>query len=437
MKPRTIAVAALLWAMFLGIYLPQAGHGFIQDDFRWILESKVNSIGGVVRLFSANVGFYRPVVSLSFAADYAVWNLHAFGYSLTNLAFCLLASALLYLLARRLGLSQFASLVVMALWLFNFHAVNMAVLWISGRTALLACVFSLLCAHAILRGRYLIAGVMALAAALAKEEAVMLPALFAIFIVASERRYSTALKTAPLWVAVAAYLLLRSQSGAFWPGNAPSFYQLSVAPDLLLRNVAEYADRAATVAFVVALAFAVASRIRWVDFTLDERRALLFGAIWVPAMFALTVFLPVRSSLYALLPSIGTTVAAGVVAAVAERRNRARFLRVATVLAVAIALLFPVYRARNRRWVEPAELSDQTTMTLVRDLHGTGPTHVQLIDDPAERFNFATAFGGLLSEALTLHLGDGWTGEVVTSVADTQLDARVYRLANGRIARVR
>ena len=103
-------VAALLWATFLAIYVPQAGHGFIQDDFRWIHESQLHSAGDLVRLFSANVGFYRPLVSLSFAVDYRIWGLQPFGYGLTNLTFGLLGSLLLYQLARRFGLTRRSSL---------------------------------------------------------------------------------------------------------------------------------------------------------------------------------------------------------------------------------------------------------------------------------------------------------------------------------------
>ena len=47
-------VAALLpVAVFLAVYLPRVGHGFILDDYRWVL-------------------FYRPVVALTLGLDHAL-----------------------------------------------------------------------------------------------------------------------------------------------------------------------------------------------------------------------------------------------------------------------------------------------------------------------------------------------------------------------------
>src|SRR5687767_13492322 len=105
-----VAAAALLATLFLVIYLPDVGHGFIADDFGWIAESRLGSVSDAIGLFTANVGFYRPVVSLSFALDHAIWGTNAFGYGLTNLALCLANAAMLFALARRLGLPVAAAL---------------------------------------------------------------------------------------------------------------------------------------------------------------------------------------------------------------------------------------------------------------------------------------------------------------------------------------
>jgi hypothetical protein len=57
-------VAALLpVAVFLAVYLPRAGHGFILDDF-WLLESRIATVSDVVALFTHNNGFYRRQSSL-------------------------------------------------------------------------------------------------------------------------------------------------------------------------------------------------------------------------------------------------------------------------------------------------------------------------------------------------------------------------------------
>jgi hypothetical protein len=63
----------------------------------------------------------------------------------------------------------------------------------------------------------------------------------------------------------------------------------------------------------------IACRIRQIQFIPSERNVLYFAALWIPAMLVLTVLVPVRSRLYALLPSIGSALSAGAVASAAAR----------------------------------------------------------------------------------------------------------------------
>jgi hypothetical protein len=440
--PRT---AVIVTAIFLVIYLPGVGHGFISDDFRWIVESRASSVGDLFALFGKNVGFHRPVVSLSFAADYALWGTNPFGYGLTNLALCLASAAMLWLTARRIGLPAAPALVAASVWLFNFHGVNMAVLWLSGRTALLASLLSLAAVYTGFGGGAWLAGPFALLAMLAKEEAVALPAIVtAAYFVAGRRREagvapvrSAVVEAIPVWIALVVYLGLRFQSGAFWPSNAPSFYQFSFTPAIVAGNLLQYADRAGTVFVAAALVFAVTARLRWADATDADRRTLAIAASWIPAMFALTVFLPVRSSLYALLPSIGSALALGVVAAVAQRRAPAMFRRTVVGLLVVAVLLVPVYWSRNVRWVRLAELSEASVQTIAGGARGRTSGHVVLVDDPGARFNLVSAFGNLLPEALRLRIGDGWTGEIVAAPEEATRPADLaYRLSEGALVSI-
>ena len=430
--------AGVLLGLFLVIYLPGAGHGFIQDDFRWIVESRANDVGDLVALFGTNTGFYRPVVAISFALDHLVWGVRPFGYALTNLALCLAAAGVLFGLARRLQLAPAAALAAAAVWLLNFHAVNMAVLWVSGRTALLAALFSLGTAHAMLRGMPIGAGILALLAMLSKEEAIALPILFAAYRLATERRLRAIVQTVPLWLALVVYLALRLQSGAFWPADAPDYYQFSFAPATVARNVLEYADRAGTAFAIVAIACAAAARVRWPGISHDERRVLGFAALWIISMFVLTVLLPVRSSLYALLPSIGSALIVGVVASAATRRHPARFRTAAIALIVLAVALVPVYWSRNVRWVRPAEVSERALQAIRADAAAQPAGHIVLVDAPAERFNLDAAFGALFPEAVRLYGGDAWTGEIVANAAEAQRRGDlVYRFSEGQLRRVR
>ncbi len=221
---RAYAAGGLLLVAFLVIYLPDVGHGFIKDDFGWIAGSRVTSAHDVGELFERNAGFYRPLVSASFAADYALWRFDPFAYGITNLIVVFVDAVLLFCLARKLSASREAALVAVAAWSFNFHGVNMAVLWISGRTALLLCMFALGVALAVLSGRTVLAGCLSLLAMLCKEEAVMIPVLFVLIDLVARHHdqpqppiragWSTLRRSGPLWIALAIYLGLRVHSGA-------------------------------------------------------------------------------------------------------------------------------------------------------------------------------------------------------------------------------
>jgi hypothetical protein len=432
--PRVALSAAALLAIVLAAYLPDLGHGFIRDDFRWIREGRSESLSQLLDLFTTNVGFYRPLVSISFAADHALWGLEPFGYGLTNLALLLIDAALLGALARRLGLPAAAAVLAAAVFTLNFHGVNMAVLWLSGRTSLLALLFALSAAQAMLRGYGLAAGLLCLAALLSKEEALGLPAVLTLFLWLDGRR---PVQAWPLWAALAVYALLRGSSGAFTPGDAPVYYQFSVAPSLLLRNIGEYADRAATASAAVSLLLlAMAPRMRpW--FNDDERRALVFAALWIPAMYALTVLLPIRSSLYALIPSAGCALAAGACASRAIRFSPRRFARAAVALVVIAALLVPVYRSRNHRWVQPADLSMQV-MAAVQATTTSFPAggRVVLVDAPDADVGLDDAFAGLFPDALALFSGDMWTGQIEQPGAALPVDQQttiVFELRGGTL----
>ncbi len=139
----TVCSGLLLLAL-LAIYLPGLGHGFIKDDFVWIASSEVTSADNLVALFTHAPDFYRPVVALSFTLNRWLFGIDPFGYGLTNFALLLCAAAALARLAVALGMSWGGALGAAALWSLNFHGIDMALLWMSGRTSLLLALFSLL-----------------------------------------------------------------------------------------------------------------------------------------------------------------------------------------------------------------------------------------------------------------------------------------------------
>jgi hypothetical protein len=426
------------------VYLPDVGHGFIKDDFAWIRASRISGARDLLALFGKDNGFYRPLVSLTFAVDHRLFGLHPFGYGLTNLVLLLADAGLLVALGRTLGMPAGTAVFAAAVWTLDPHGIPMAVLWISGRTALVLTLFALLSAVAFVRGRPGLAACCALAAMLAKEEAVLLP----LVLLAWSRRLPQPVKRAwlPL-LALIPYLLLRARTGAYLPFTAPAFYRPSLDPALVARNVFEYADRACTFGVLVVL---LACLLCWRRPRLDgplERSWVVLGVIWLVAGYGLTVFLPVRSSLYACFPSVGSALAAAACAqsvwnASPDSRRRLRAAAVIVPL-----LLVPIHWSRAARWVRPAELTERTLADLASAPPAPGVV-VVLHDAPGGRASLSNAFGTLIEDAVRSFAGDetarvwidppppDWEGAGLRPPEPGQ-PARHFVLRNGRLVLVR
>jgi hypothetical protein len=115
-------------------FLPFTWTGFAGTDSLTLIEtSRVRSWSDLLALsarpvmdqttFAQGELVYRPFVSLSFAADFALWGINPVGYHVTNLALHLATTVSVWALLRALGLSQPASLVGSALFALHPAAV--------------------------------------------------------------------------------------------------------------------------------------------------------------------------------------------------------------------------------------------------------------------------------------------------------------------------
>lgn len=447
MRTRAALLAALPVTAFLLIYIPDAGHGFIKDDYGWILNSRVATGADVADLFRRSDGFYRPLVALTFALNYRLAGIDPRLYGATNLLLAIGCAAALYALARSMAMSRGEGLVAAGLWAFNFHGINMAVLWISGRTSLLVTLAALLAARALVLGRLVPVFVCALAALLSKEEAVALPAIFAAWLLIGlpdangtrvTRRWMGLLMTV---AAAGVYFLLRARTSAMLPSNAPDFYRFTFEPGRVLENLLEYADRALTLPAAAVLLFALYARPRSVPLR-DATRVVALGLTWVLLGYSLTLFLPVRSSLYACLPSAGAALAAAaVIGAIARGASPVRVRRAAIAALLLPVLLWPVYHARNRRWVSVADFSTAVVEDLARALPDVPEGAVVILeDDRSAHANVGSAFGNFVPDAALLHLGRRLTVAIEPPLpgdAPVVITGRAVRLAvrNGRLVR--
>ena len=360
--------------LLIAIYALDAGHGFIKDDFQWIATSRILVPADLSRLLEAPTGFFRPVVSLSFAADYAVFGLRPRGYGLTNLALLLACVAAIVRLLYDAGIRRDVAIASGMLWALNFQGINMSVLWISGRTALLVTLFAAAAASSWLGGRTIVAGTLGLVAMLSKEEAFALPAIFTAWSwlnAAHREAHSPATvrrivrETWPAWAAFAVALALRTWAGALTPATAPAAYRYQFTLETFGSNALAYLDRVATTPVAALLVFwLVAGRpLRSTPESSQHPvrrndRHILMGVVWLVLSFVPTILLPVRSSLYAMLPGVGVTIIiARLFQLIVERGNRPAVARASIVLFVLFSALIPVYRLRNARYVNEARLS--------------------------------------------------------------------------------
>lgn len=406
-----ITCAAPLF-VFLIVYVPAAGHGFLSDDFRWILNSRIESLADVLHLFRISDGFYRPLVSLTFGVDRVLFGLNPRPYGWTNIGFALLTGFLIHRLAIALGLPRGAAILAASLWLLNFHGINLSILWVSGRTALLVAAAAAACATFIVK-RNLFRALACLALALlSKEEAFTLPFVLAFWLYAlGHQDKRSRLLTVAMWLlgaamVMAVYLVLRSGTGAMTPATAPSYYRFTFAPAAVARNALEYADRAATTSMIAVVVGAVLLWRRRVRLEPKERRMVFCGLVWLIGGYGITLFLPVRSSLYAVAPSIGGCLVAAVLLNAcwrsADNVHRSR----ATVAAVVLPFcMLPVYLAR-RTSVPLADLSTQVLRDLQMETRYLADNATVLIlDDRRNRINVLTAFGSFLNDAVFLETG--------------------------------
>lgn len=426
MSRSSTTAALLLLAALLLAYLPDVGHGFVSDDFTWIVAARDFLHDPSLAALLRTTNFLRPLVTLSFAFNWSLTGAHAAAYGAFNLVLVLACAGLIFGTCRLLALSVPASLAAAAAWSFNFHGINMAILWISGRTSLLLTFFALLTAVCTLRRRIWLAAVFCALALFSKEEALALPFILAAWF-GIRRAW-------PLAIPLLVYLAVRVQTAAFWPSAAPDYYRFTTDIGSLILNAGHYLDRGGTVFALTAVVLLATTRVlpRLGD---DDRRNLLRGVVWFAGGYGLTVWVPVRSSLYAVFPSVGMAIVLAVLAhrvfATADSRGR---MRAAVVLVVLPFLLWPVYRARNVRWVELAELTSHVLPQLAphaERMRAGVPVWIE--DDDSTRANVRNAFGGQMDNAVRVHYSLTTRVEVSAPGAPPPEGAILLRLRDGQL----
>jgi tetratricopeptide (TPR) repeat protein len=383
MKPRpqssarTIAIASVLLALTLLVYLPVRTFDFVNyDDPDYVtnnlhVRSGLTADGVLWALTSQDAGNWHPLTWLSHMLDCRLFGLNGGGHHLTSLALHALNTLLLFWVLWRLTGALWRSAWVALL--FALHPLHVeSVAWVAERKDVLSAAFFFLTILAYIRfverrtpGRYLAVLLSFCLGLMAKSMLVTLPAvlllldvwplqrtpkiawrtlllekapLFAVSLTASlltflAQRHAgavTGMDSIPLLSRLAnacvSYLTYLIETA--WPAGLAAFYPLPVTLPAL--------EAVAAAAAVVALSLLAWRSVR-------SRPYLFAGWLWylgtlVPVIGLVQVGSQSRADRYTYLPLIGIfIISAWGLADIVERRPRARSLAVTFAIVSAVA----------------------------------------------------------------------------------------------------
>lgn len=175
---------ALTLLSVLAVYFQSIYHSFsLFDDLAIVEHYGVNSTLSLLDVVTPGKGFYfRPLIELSFWADYQLWGMDSAFMHLENIVAHLVNVTLVYLIVSRYSRSSEINIIpFISALLFGLHPINSeSVNWIAGRTDLYAGMFVLFAVYCLIRAiqeqatRFaILAFVVAFVGTLAKETAIM------------------------------------------------------------------------------------------------------------------------------------------------------------------------------------------------------------------------------------------------------------------------
>jgi hypothetical protein len=366
--------AAALPLVLLGavaFHLTTLRGDFLGDDFAFVRLYRTLTPGRFAALFVSDwsQGVWkapgrelRPLLALSYWADFQAWGANAPGFRLTNLAWLLLALAGLHRLVAGRELregasrSRAAAVAAVAALLFAAHpTLPGAVDWIAGRSDLLAAAALFWALHALSRyvetgrGIPLALGSLAYAAGLFAKENVAAAALLLAGLLAVEaasgrvepRRWAAAV--APVALVTAVWLAIRLSAFGAVGGPVGALRSGEV-------RWGYYAEQLLRLPRPVALALALAGLVAlgvlaWRSPAPARASGLFWGVWWPLATLAPAAAATYESPRHVLLAVAGPAVVLARVAAAAwDRWPRGRPATAAAVAAVALALGVPAAR---------------------------------------------------------------------------------------------
>ncbi len=209
-KPLFVCVLLLISAFSVLLYV-NATHGkFVYDDFKIIVDNSfIRQWSCLPKIFTKDYFAisgemsYRPLVTISYFIDYAIWHLNPFGFHLTNVVLHTINTVLFFLLLRTV-LSNNKIILLSTLFFVTHPILIETVNAIGYREDLLSATFLLVSFICFIKSDslfyrensqitrfafyYAISLVAYLCALFSKEMAITLPALLMVFVVFSHQK---------------------------------------------------------------------------------------------------------------------------------------------------------------------------------------------------------------------------------------------------------
>ncbi len=388
---RTILIFLAVALLSLIVFANTLTNDFVWDDVELIVQNPaVHSLSNIPAFFAGHFwaqssqpsarGYYRPMVLLSYAADYHIWGKNPLGFHVTNMLLNAVASVLVCLLILRLSSSSTAAFAGGLLFaVLPVHVESVA--FVSGRTDVLATVFVLLSFNFFLSARkegasflWLAAAVLAFCLGLfSKEVAAVLPVLLVAFEVVRPQDMPFRKKVflhLPFWFVLGAYLALRvlllrirpdiQQRLSFpetmltMPGVVLDYLRLLVLPIHLCADYAVNVQHEISIANVAAIgALAVTGLLTL--FLFLRRNIVGFFVIWLfVCLLPVLQIVPIsvlKAERFLYLPSVGYCVLAALAVSFgfARLRPRGRPFLAAGLLLVLLAYSWQTI-SRNKVW---------------------------------------------------------------------------------------
>jgi len=393
--PLAVAGLAIL------VYLNSLGNDFVWDDTELIVNNpSVHNLSALPEFFQSHFwsqsnqpsarGYFRPLILLSYAFDYAIWGPNPLGFHITNVLWHVLASVMVCLLVMRLTSSQTAAMLTGVI--FAVHPVHVeSVAFISGRTDVIATALSLISIHLFIDKRdgpwmiprMLFSLVLFALAVFAKEIALVVPVLLLLgeMIEPSQDnkrgRFTIHLL---FWVVLGLHLLMRfgmlkivpqvqgRLTSAEWLYTMPvvvlDYARLLVAPIHLCADYAVKVRETMNPLSVVALILLLVA-CGAVGSLIGRKKLTGFFAAWIllgllPVLQVIPISV-LQAERFLYMPSVGFCALAGLLgAAIYERVGGSRKKIVAALFAVIILALSIRTTIRNTAWKDEFTLYKTT-----------------------------------------------------------------------------